>query len=62
VKYFATVEVMEQAKDRTWLAKVTSALNQHWQNKNAARRKQRVAGLGERPMIAESAAAAAARN
>jgi len=27
VKYFATLEVMEQGKDRTWLAKVTSALN-----------------------------------
>lgn len=62
VKYFATLEVLEQAKDRTWLAKVTSALNQHWQNKNAARRKQRAAGLGERPMVAESAIAAAARN
>ena len=62
VKYFATLEVLEQAKDRTWLARVTSALNQHWQNKNAARRKQRVAGLGERPVITESAVAAAARN
>ena len=55
VKYFATLEVMEQAKDRTWLAKVTSALNQHWQNKNAAKRKQRVGGLGERPAITGSA-------
>ena len=62
VKYFATLEILEQAKDRAWLARVTSALNQHWQNKNAARRKQRVAGLGERPMVAESAVAAAARN
>lgn len=62
VKFFATLEVMEQAKDRTWLAKVTNALSQHWQNKNAAKRKQRVAGLGERPMIAESAVTAAARN
>ena len=62
VKYFATLEVLEQAKDRTWLAKVTSALNQHWQNKNAAKRKQRVTGLGERPTVTESAVAAAARN
>jgi hypothetical protein len=29
---------MEQVKDRTWLAKVTYALNQHWQTKNAANR------------------------
>src|SRR5512137_386981 len=62
VKYFATLEVMEQAKDRTWLAKVTSALNQHWQHKNAAKRKQRGGGLGERLTVADRAVAAAARN
>ena len=62
VKYFAALEVMEQAKDRTWLAKVTSALKQHWQNKNAAKRKQRVGGLGERPAITGSAVSAVARN
>ena len=38
VKYFAANEVLELSKDRTWLAKVTNALNQHWQNKNAAKR------------------------
>ena len=62
VKYFAAREVIEQGKDRTWLAKVTSALNQHWQNKNAAKRKQRVGGLGERPTVADSAFASLARN
>jgi hypothetical protein len=36
VKYFAASELLEQMKDRTWLAKVTNALNQHWQKKNAA--------------------------
>jgi hypothetical protein len=36
VKYFATLELLEQIEDRTWLAKVTNALNQHWQKKNAA--------------------------
>jgi hypothetical protein len=40
VKFFATVEVLEQVKDRTWLAKVTNALNQHWQRKNAAKQNQ----------------------
>jgi hypothetical protein len=29
VKYFATLELLEQVKDRTWLAKVTNALNQY---------------------------------
>jgi hypothetical protein len=35
VKYFAALEVLEQVQDRAWLAKVTNALNQHWQKKNA---------------------------
>jgi hypothetical protein len=37
VKFFAMLELLEQSKDRTWLAKVTNALNQHWQVRNAAR-------------------------
>ena len=39
VKFFAASELLEQVQDRMWLAKVTNALNQHWQNKNAAKRK-----------------------
>lgn len=46
VKYFAALEVLEQAKDRTWLAKVTNALNQHWQTKNAARKNGRALFAG----------------
>jgi len=38
VKYFASVEVLELAKDRAWLARMTNAVNQHWQRKNAARK------------------------
>ena len=38
VKYFAALELLEQVKDRTWLAKVTNALNQHWQKKNAGKK------------------------
>ena len=38
VKFFATLEVLELVKDRAWLGKVTNALNQHWQKKNAAKR------------------------
>lgn len=34
VKYFATTELLEHAKDRAWLAKVTSAVSQHWKQKN----------------------------
>lgn len=38
VKFFAALEVLEQAKDRTWLARVTNAVNLHWQKKNAAKK------------------------
>ena len=38
VKYYATLELLEQVQDRAWLAKVTNALNQHWQKRNAAKR------------------------
>jgi hypothetical protein len=38
VKYFAASELLEQVRDRAWLAKVTNALNQHWQKRNAAKK------------------------
>ena len=38
VKFYSAAEVLELSKDRTWLAKVTNAINQHWQKKNAAKR------------------------
>ena len=34
VKYFATAEILELTKDRTWLAKMTNAVSQHWKQKN----------------------------
>jgi len=37
-------ELLEQVQDRTWLAKVTNALNQHWQKKNAAKKNGLVYG------------------
>lgn len=37
VKYYATVEVLDLAKDHTWLAKVTNAVGQHWKQKNLLR-------------------------
>ena len=38
VKFFASLELLEQIKDRAWLAKATNALNQHWQKRNAAKK------------------------
>jgi hypothetical protein len=35
IKFFATAEILEQAKDRSWLAKITNTVNQAWQRKNA---------------------------
>lgn len=34
VKFFATLELLEQIKDRAWLAKLTNTLHLHWQHKN----------------------------
>ncbi len=38
IKYFATVDLLEQMKDRNWLARVTTTINQHWQAKNARKK------------------------
>jgi hypothetical protein len=34
VKFFSTSEVMEMAKDRAWLAKMTQTISQHWHKRN----------------------------
>ncbi|HEV2695985.1 MAG TPA: hypothetical protein VG347_24065 [Verrucomicrobiae bacterium] len=50
-KYFATVDVLEMTKDRSWLVKVTNTICQHWQKQNArkgigAQKKQILPQLG----------------
>jgi hypothetical protein len=35
IKFFATGEVLELVGDRSWLAKMTNTINQHWRKKNA---------------------------
>ena len=35
VKFFATADVLENAKDRAWLVRMTTAITQHWQRQNA---------------------------
>ena len=37
-KYFATADVLELAKDRSWLVKVTNTICQHWQHQNARKK------------------------
>jgi hypothetical protein len=38
IKYFATVDLLEQMKDRNWLVRITATINQHWQAKNARKK------------------------
>jgi hypothetical protein len=40
------ITFVEQMKDRTWLAKVTNTLNQHWQKRNAAKKNCQANGQG----------------
>lgn len=35
IKFFATLDVLELMKDRSWLVRVTNTILQHWQKKNA---------------------------
>ena|SRR5690242_2006761 len=43
IKFFATVDVLELVKDRSWLARMTNTVCQHWQKKNAVC-KRRISG------------------
>jgi len=38
IKFFASSDVLELTKDRSWLARMTNAINQHWRNQNARRK------------------------
>jgi hypothetical protein len=37
-KYFCTADILEAAKDRAWLVKMTTAINNHWQHQNARKK------------------------
>ena len=39
VKFFATADLLEQIQDRNWLVRVTTAISQYWQRKNAGKKK-----------------------
>jgi hypothetical protein len=38
IKYFSTAELLESTRDRSWLAKLTNTICQHWQKKNARKK------------------------
>ena len=37
IKFFATADLLENTKDRSWLVRMSSTIYQHWQKKNARR-------------------------
>ena len=45
VKYFAASEVIELTKDRSWLSRMTNAVNQHWRHQNAKRKNHSLKSL-----------------
>ena len=38
IKFFATADLLEACKDRSWLARMSATIYQHWQNKNARKK------------------------
>jgi hypothetical protein len=44
VKFFCTAEVLELAKDKNWLTRVSNAVYQHWQRRNSGRKTRDAAG------------------
>jgi hypothetical protein len=62
IKFFATADVLELTKDRSWLGKVTNTINQHWHKKNARKNIQSVNGSQNgRSSLIDMPAAVAAR-
>ena len=49
IKFFATVEVVELLKDRSWLTKVTNTINQHWHRRNSRNEGRPVSGSQNGP-------------
>lgn len=45
VKYFSSLEILELAKDRAWLARMTNAVTQHWRTKNQNKKSRSVGDL-----------------
>lgn len=45
VKYFSSLEILELAKDRAWLARMTNAVTEHWRTKNQSKKSQSVSHL-----------------
>jgi hypothetical protein len=59
IKFFATAEVLELLKDRSWLAKMTKTISQHWHKRNVRQKINARNGSPNSlaPLLAESKAA-----
>jgi hypothetical protein len=44
VKFFATADVREHSQDRNWLVRATTAIYQHWHQKNARKKNRSLPG------------------
>ena len=51
IKFFASADLLELAKDRPWLAKATNAICQHWHNQNAKRKNAQHDTEGREPIL-----------
>jgi hypothetical protein len=51
IKFFAAVDVLELVNDRSWLAKMTNTVNQHWQKKNARQKGRLGASNGDASLL-----------
>ena len=53
-KYFATADLLEIAKDRSWLVKMTTTINTHWQKQNAKNGRTVNGSVNGRALLAPS--------
>jgi hypothetical protein len=44
IKFFATADLLDLIQDRSWLAKVTNTINQHWHRQNSRKKRHSVSG------------------
>lgn len=54
IKFFATADILESSKDRSWLVRATTAINQHWHRQNA-RQKHRLGNKEANGQVVELA-------
>jgi hypothetical protein len=59
IKFFATADVLELVKDRSWLAKITNTVNQHWHRQNSRKKCHSVDGTQDGPPSLHAASRAA---